>query len=162
MCSIATHMGWTFNGYAALLDLDDGVLATPDVGGAALASKLRVVDLAGLADARLARPLSQGNVPQYNEAVFARNPDFIELHFPWGMSLFGDPRLTEGYVEIRRTAETDGVWVRADLVTKQQLAKLKAWDLAVAQPAERRHLEDAPRGSCGDRIVAHSDPLTIR
>ena len=158
MCSIAVHMGWSFNGYAALLDLDNATLATPDVGGAGWSASCRSW-IWPLADAELAHLLSERDTAGFNDVLFARAPEFIELHDAWGIGPLGDPRLAQRYVEIRRMSPTDGVWVRRDLVTNRQLARLQTWDRNVAQPAERRQLEDAPRGSCGDRLVARPDPL---
>lgn len=155
MCSIAQHMGWSFNGYAAILGLRDASLVTPDIGGTALVSDLRIIDLAGLADARIAERWSTGDMESLRDDIFAARPEFIETHHGWSplTGLVDDPRLTLEYAEIRRTAPTDGVWVRRDLVADgEQLAALRDYDSQVAIPAEEQ-VQLAPRSSCGDVLA---------
>lgn len=155
MCSIAAHMGWTFNGYADLLGLRRGTLVTPDVGGTGLTSRLSVVDLAGLVDEGIARRWAAQDMTGLRDMVFEGRPEFIETHHGWSSTtgLVDDPRLAAGWAEIRRSAPTDGVWVRRDLVADVgALDALRRWDREVAQPVERRFTVDAPRSSCGPRL----------
>ena len=46
--------GRSFNGYADILGVHDGSLLVADLGGSAMTSRLRLVDLAGLAERRIA------------------------------------------------------------------------------------------------------------
>lgn len=117
MCAVASYAGWTVNDYAAALRLDDATVATPDIGGTALVSDLRIIDLGGLADAQLAQRWSQDDAAGLRDDVFAARPEFIETHHEWSdtTGLVDDPRLATDYVEIHRTSRTDGLWVRRDL-----------------------------------------------
>lgn len=120
MCAVASYAGWTVNEYADALGLDDATVATPDIGGTALVSELRIIDLGGLADAQLARRWAGGDVTGLRDDVFAARPEFIETHHEWSdtTGLVDDPRLTTDYVELARTSRTDGLWIRRDLAAQ--------------------------------------------
>jgi hypothetical protein len=120
MCAVASYAGWTPNEYATTLGLDDATIATPDIGGTALVSTLRIIDLGGLADAELARRWAAGDASGLRDDVFAARPEFIETHHEWSdtTGLIDDPRLTADYVELARTSRTDGLWVRRDLAAQ--------------------------------------------
>lgn len=55
MCFVAQNVGQATNRYADVLGVRDGTLLAVDGGGTALSSRLRFVDLSGLADAAVAR-----------------------------------------------------------------------------------------------------------
>jgi hypothetical protein len=56
--------------YANILGLHAGTLLVPDVGGSALVSTLRIVDLAGLADARIADYWATNDMTGLRDHVF--------------------------------------------------------------------------------------------
>lgn len=117
MCAVASYAGWTVNEYADTLGLDEATVATPDIGGTALVSDLRIIDLGGLADAQLAHRWAAGDAAGLRDDIFAARPEFIETHHEWSdtTGLIDDPRLTADYVELARTSRTDGLWIRRDL-----------------------------------------------
>jgi hypothetical protein len=162
VCSVAQNMGHTFNGYAVILGMRNGALATPDVGGAALVSRLRIIDIAGLIDPEVAARAGAGDAAGVRDVIFRQRPEFIEIHHGWatGTGLVFDPRLAAGWVKVRDESPTDGIWVRSDLVASPgRLAALQQWDREVAQPAEYRQEVDAPRSSCGPTLTVRVDPL---
>ncbi|OAN28656.1 hypothetical protein A4X20_10735 [Mycolicibacterium iranicum] len=120
MCAVASYAGWTPNEYADYLGLDDATIATPDIGGTALVSNLRIIDLGGLADAALARRWAAGDASGLRDDIFAARPEFIETHHEWSdtTGIIEDPRLATEYVELARTSRTDGLWIRRDLATQ--------------------------------------------
>jgi hypothetical protein len=117
VCAVASYAGWTVNAYASALNLRNAVIVTPDIGGSAMVSDLKVVDLAGLADAELAKLWRRGDMSGVRTHIFAARPEFIEIHDAWSRKtgLTDDPRLTSDYSPITRTSPTDGLWVRRDL-----------------------------------------------
>ncbi|TRW83170.1 hypothetical protein FK535_10870 [Mycolicibacterium sp. 018/SC-01/001] len=156
MCAVASYAGWTPEKYAQVLGLTDAAVATPDIGGTALVSDLRIIDLGGLADAQLARRWSSDDVAGLRDDVFAARPEFIEIHHEWSdtTGLIEDPRLAAEYVEVTRTSRTDGMWVRRDVAARLT----DAGPLPVAQNAVPLRSDDPyqlvdPLASCGELSV---------
>ncbi len=119
VCAVASYAGWTVNDYASALNLRHAVIVTPDVGGSAMVSDLKVVDLAGLGDAAIAELWRRGDMSGLRTHILDARPEFIEVHDAWSKKtgLTDDPRLTSEYSPITRTSPTDGLWVRRDLAT---------------------------------------------
>lgn len=140
-----------YDEYARILGARNGSVVLPDIGGTALTSRLRVVDLAGLADRRVAGYWAAGDMAGLRDHVFARvRPTIIHAHGGWSTrtGLLTDPRATSGYTVVHRYSATSADLVRTDaLDTPGTLPELRA----AASRAAARHLVlgDAPRRSCG-------------
>jgi hypothetical protein len=117
VCAVASYAGWTVNAYASALNLRNAVIVTPDVGGSAMVSDLKVVDLAGLGDAEIAELWRRGDMYGLRTHILDARPEFIEIHDAWSKKtgLTDDPRLAVDYSPITQTSPTDGLWVRRDL-----------------------------------------------
>jgi hypothetical protein len=84
LCVVAQNTGRNFADYARIINQPNATVLSPDVGGAALASPLGVIDLAGLANARIARYWHDGNFPAMRDYMFDEiRPTFIKSHSPW-------------------------------------------------------------------------------
>jgi hypothetical protein len=142
LCVVADQRGRLFNTYADRLGIASGSLATPDVGGALLTSRLRVVDIAGLIDRKIAVVQQRDDriTTLANHLFDDVRPTFIHIHHPWDAGIADDPRLARDYVGI-----SGGDYVRREAVRRpDQLAALQAERL------DQR--SGTPRGSCGDRL----------
>ncbi|MGF6881277.1 hypothetical protein ABIA39_001157 [Nocardia sp. GAS34] len=133
LCWIAIRFGRYMNGYADILGLPQATLLAPDMGGSSLTSRLRLIDLAGLADARMADIRSGKAGVTVADYVFNdRKPTFIHVHGVWvahGVTL--DPRMPRDYYPIHQSqdmANSDEDWVRKDVVRNaQQLRQLRQY-----------------------------------
>ncbi|MHA6629049.1 hypothetical protein ACU61A_26740 [Pseudonocardia sichuanensis] len=154
LCLVAQNTGNAINAYADVVDVPDAVLLAPDIGGAALVSGLRVVDVAGLADRRIARFWGNGDMAGLRDHVFEDvRPTFLTLNSDWARltGLLDDPRLAADYVEIRTSTAGLTDRVRRDVLEPGDLEALRdrASAAAAADDAARR----SPRASCGDVLV---------
>jgi hypothetical protein len=146
MCEVAQRYGEVFTHYSALLHVRKGSLLLPDIGGAALTSRLEVVDLAGLADYRIAELRGAGDYKGLRDYVFDDvKPTFIHTHESWAAGIPEDPRLARDYVRIYRATRDNGDWVRRDAVPdRATLAEARDY----AKHAVAAHAQ--PLGSCGE------------
>lgn len=99
---VERKIGRRFNRYAGALDVREGSLLVPDIGGALWSSRLRVYDLAGLTDRTVARTL-QKDRDAFQDYVFAETrPTFILVHGPWAVAaaLNRDPRFRRDYLPL--------------------------------------------------------------
>jgi hypothetical protein len=145
MCRIADRYGTVFDAYADRLGVAGGTLLLPDVGGTALTSRLRIVDLAGLASYRIAELRGEGDMAGLRDYVFDEaRPAFIHTHGAWDAGMSADPRLARDYVWLYRGEGTDSDWVRADIAAGADLAGLRAF--AARTIAEKRAAP--PRRHC--------------
>ena len=157
MCVVAQNTGLSFDGYAAQLGLRTGTLVAPDIGGAALTSRLLIVDLAGLANRRIAHFWAANDMAGLRTYLFETvRPDFITSHGAWSRhtGLTADPRLAAGYVLVSppSTTPANDEWVRRDLVARPgQLDALRAYARDVAKPADDL-ARSRPKASCGDTL----------
>jgi hypothetical protein len=154
LCLVAENTGRAINAYADVVAVRDAVLLAPDIGGAALVSGLRVVDVAGLADRRIAQFWRTDDMAGLRDHVFGDvRPTFLTLNPDWARltGLLDDPRLTDDYVEIRTSAAGVTDRVRRDVLRPGDLEALRerASAAATADDAARR----SPRASCGDVLV---------
>jgi hypothetical protein len=119
VCAVASYAGWTVSSYAAALGLRDAKVVTADVGGTAMVTDLRIIDLAGLTDRNIARRWAENDFSGLRDDVFAAKPEFIETHDGWSKitGLTEDPRLASQYMPLSQTSDTDGLWARSDLAT---------------------------------------------
>ncbi|WP_232665543.1 hypothetical protein [Pseudonocardia sp. TRM90224] len=157
VCVVTEHSGRMVNSYAAALGLPNAAapnpsVLAPDLGGSAMASKLRLVDLAGLADAQIARFWASENYPAFADHIYdVVKPTFIKAHEFWFSEpgLDEDPRLERDYVEIASHGSfTD--YVRRDAITDQ--AKLDALKVLAETQLVPAVEQVWSLDSCGDRL----------
>ncbi|MFG2496600.1 hypothetical protein ACGFSB_00015 [Streptomyces sp. NPDC048441] len=118
MCFVAERYGHTFNAYATYLGLRDATVALPDIGGTLLTSRLRVVDIAGLTDRRVADAYARADKSALRHYVLNEvRPELLHVHAAWtAKSGLTTPRLAAaGYVPLYREGN-GGDFVRADAV----------------------------------------------
>ncbi|HKN98520.1 MAG TPA: hypothetical protein VJX10_15480, partial [Pseudonocardiaceae bacterium] len=120
-----------YNGIARMLGVRHGSVLLPDVGGTALTSDLRIVDVAGLADARIARYLANRDLAALRHHVLAEvRPTLIAVHASWAAvtGLAADPRTARDY-RVLTDNPTEGVlYVRRDAVPdRARLAEVTAF-----------------------------------
>jgi hypothetical protein len=160
LCQVVQNTGYEFNGYARILGLEEGRLMAPDIGGAALVSRLGIVDMVGLAHERIAEFSGARDWAGFRDYVFDEvEPTFIRAHgvFRTRTDIHADPRFAEEYVLIRPTRNEGGNWVRHDVVSSpQQLAALREF----AAQAAKADIEQAkaPRSSCGEVLAPTTSP----
>ena len=129
LCAVAAGTGAAPNLYADRLGLVGGTLVAPDMGGAAMTSQLHLVDLVGLTDAQMAGFFARGDMAGLRDYVLGElRPEMLETHGFWSKTtgLVDDPRLAAGWVKIEDVDAQSGLWVRADLISPQQLPQLRA------------------------------------
>jgi hypothetical protein len=156
MCLVAERYGRMVNQYADILGLDRASLLAPDLGGLAMTTRLTVVDLAGLTDARIAKYTGDNDKAGLRDYVFDRvKPTFIVSHGIWnaGVGVALDPRIQRDYYEIYQYGEAND-WVRKDAVSDMdKLGQVRQYaELAV--PLVNRRIDELPRRSCGDTLRA--------
>jgi hypothetical protein len=154
LCLVAQNTGRAINSYAELVDVPDPVLAAPDIGGAALVSDLRLVDVVGLADPRIARFWAAGDTEGLRAHILREvRPTFLTLNPDWARltGLVADPGLVRGYDKIATSPAGVTDWVRRDVLRPGDLAalRIRAAQAVVADENARR----SPRASCGDVLV---------
>lgn len=132
LCSVAERYGDVPDRYADLLGLRSGTLLVPDVGGTALTSRLRIVDLAGLTDTTIAEHYHRGDMRGLRDHVFDRaRPTIIHAHGHWSAvtGILGDPRLARDYVLVHadQALAPNQDWIRREVVADPGLlAALRA------------------------------------
>lgn len=135
-----------------ILGIRDGRIATPDIGGTALASRYEVIDIVGLASAPVARFWRAGDIPGLRTYLLDDvRPEFVEIHGNWSAStgLLTDPRMTAGYEPILMTGPRSGWFVRRDAVPDAaRLEQVRTYARDVALPL-RAYFGKARRAGCG-------------
>ncbi|MFI5780919.1 hypothetical protein [Nocardia sp. NPDC051570] len=121
LCWIVARFGRLFNGYVDILGLEHATLFAPDMGGSALTSRLRLIDMAGLTESRVADILAGKDHTALADYVFEeRKPTFIHTHGPWlSNRITVDPRIARDYYPIQQSSDPalpDEDWVRKDAV----------------------------------------------
>jgi hypothetical protein len=159
VCNIAENTGHLFNGYADILRVRNGSLLAVDGGGTSLTSRLRFVDLSGLADRRIARFWQDGDMSGLRGHIFDElRPTFIKIFAGWAerpqLALAADPRLNRDYVLIYAGRPGAGEWVRRDVLTNRHaLVQARAWGRASWQAASARFDPAKPQTWwCGDTL----------
>ncbi|UCE24239.1 MAG: hypothetical protein JSU74_13265 [Candidatus Zixiibacteriota bacterium] len=99
-----------FNNYADALQLDDGSVLLPDLGGTLYYSRLRVYDLARLTDKVIARTLKKNHAGFYDYVFDTIKPTFIHIHGNWTYAarFDDDPRFRRDYIPIE---EYEDQWI---------------------------------------------------
>ncbi|MEJ3658058.1 hypothetical protein WEH80_34350 [Actinomycetes bacterium KLBMP 9759] len=158
VCVVAEHSGRMVNSYAAALGLPNAAapnpsVLAPDLGGSAMTSKLRVVDMVGLADADIARFWASENYSAFADHVFeVVEPTFIKAHEFWFSEpgLDEDPRFERDYVAVASHGESFTDYVRRDAITDPaRFEALKVLAETELVPAVERVWS---LDSCGDRL----------
>jgi hypothetical protein len=147
LCVVAIHYGSYFERAARVLDVDPARASVllPDIGGVLLASEFEVVDLAGLADPKIARLIRDGDADALARHILTDlRPTFIHVHGDWIPRTGFDERshaLVAGYSPLDGTEN----WVRRDV-----LARADRPDDVAARLARGTEPIDAtnPRRSC--------------
>ncbi|MFD7202414.1 hypothetical protein [Streptomyces sp. NPDC059893] len=153
MCFVAERYGRMFNTYAERLGLRHATVALPDLGGTLLTTRLRVLDLAGLTDRRIADAYASGDMRALRDHVLrAERPELLHVHGAW----VNKPGLTAarladaGYVPLYRQ-QNGGDFVRADAVhDPARIAAVGAW---AAPRLDHLIAEQDHTGSCGATLT---------
>ncbi len=154
MCAVAQNTGYWVNGYADILGVKDGTLLTPDGGGSSLTSRLHLVDLSGLADARIARFWQDDDMSGLRDYVLEDlRPTFVTYWFGWAgrgrLAIETDPRFNADYVQLW----SGGDWVRRDAVPDpERLAAARQWGRDVLALIDRQYTAVPHRWWCGDTL----------
>ncbi|MFI7673296.1 hypothetical protein ACIBVP_06330, partial [Actinophytocola sp. NPDC049390] len=128
MCRVAERYGEMFDAYADRLNVNDGTLLLPDIGGTALTTRLEIIDLAGLASYRIAELRGAGDMAGLRDHVFEEaRPTFIHTHGAWDAGMSADPRLKRDYVWLYRGGGTDSDWVRKDVADDADVAAVRSY-----------------------------------
>jgi hypothetical protein len=148
-CLVAQIDGHEINAYADIAGIRDGTFLVPDVGGAALVGRMRVVDLLGLTDRVVARYWATADMAGLRDHVYEQaRPTFVFAHGDWARrtGILSDPRLARGYEQVSETTG-GGLWVRRDVLAPGDLERMRAHRASVALPAELE-VRAAPRARC--------------
>lgn len=165
MCVVAERDGRTINGMADVIGLREGSVAAIDLGGLSLTSRLQVIDLAGLGNAKTADYLHDNDRPGLRNYILSEvKPSFITFIGTWNTNLgfHADPAFARDYEPVFHTQWADpptpmiinsynyvGYWVRKDLLSGDaQLRELKAYANARLAPVLEAN-KVAPRRTCG-------------
>lgn len=108
---VAQRFGMRFNAYANELGLSKASLLLPDLGGTLYFSQLRVYDLAGLCNRKIAHLISKDHPQDIDkeDTISLRNyvftnlrPTFIHVHEIWSLrsGFYNDPRFRKLYATI--------------------------------------------------------------
>ena len=105
--AVQEQYGTRFNKYAHVLNLDDGSILCPDVGGTLYASELRVYDLGGLTDKLIAKTFGKNQGAFYDYIFNIAKPTFIHTHGYWAYkaNFDADSRFREQYVPIQENSD---------------------------------------------------------
>lgn len=158
MCFIADRFGRMFNQYSDLLGVRQGSILEPDLGGSSLTSRLPIVDLAGLADHRIADFYHDDDMAGLRDYVFDDvKPTFIHVRMYWGpvTGITSDPRLASDYVPLYTypaPADYGGDFVRKDAVPGPDRLEAAREYAAATIPAVEGNIYTWPRRSCGDAL----------
>lgn len=159
LCNIAQNHGYLINGYADILGIRDGTLLSTDGGGTGLTSRLRFVDLAGLAHRRIARFWQYGDMVGLRDYVFDDvRPTFVKLFSGWAereqLALAQDPRFQRDYELLFSGEPNSGEWVRRDAVPdRSRLDNARQWGHRSWERMNDRYWNWAsPIWWCGDTL----------
>ncbi|WP_433664080.1 hypothetical protein ACQPW1_19325 [Nocardia sp. CA-128927] len=140
LCWIVLRFGQVFNGYADILDIKQGTLLTPDMGGSSLTSRLQLIDMAGLTESRIADIYAGNDSTNLGDYVYEDlKPTFIHTHGIWlSNEITIDPRIERDYYRMHRSPDLerpDEDWVRKDVVRDEhQLQQLRDYAGRVLPP----------------------------
>lgn len=150
---VVRHHGLRFNRLADMLGIREGSVLLPDLGGTLWVSRLRVYDLAGLADRTIARTRERDQKAFYDYVFEEAKPTFIHTHQAWTVaSRFDlDPRFRRDYVPLYERVEPSvvraarGVPLRSgDYVRKEAIRGKEAALPAVRAELARHYARQRP------------------
>ena len=165
VCVVADRLGRSFNGYANILGVHHGSLLLPDLGGSALTSRLHLVDMAGLAERRIAEFHRDNDKASLRDYVFeVVKPTFIHSFGPWNAltRIPQDPRMTRDYIAIYAYPESpyEGDWVRKDVVPgAERLQAAQNYAIVVMLPVTSARWA-SPLSHCGPTLRVGQTPAT--
>jgi hypothetical protein len=154
VCVIAQNTGYWVNAYADILRIRDGTLLAVDGGGTALTSRLRFVDLSGLADARIARYWQEDDMPGLRDYLLEEvRPTFVKYFSGWSgadrLAIIDDARFERDYEQLW----AGGDWVRHDAVPDAQaLAVARQWPRGVLALIDRQYTAVPQVWRCGETL----------
>jgi hypothetical protein len=161
LCVVAERDGRTMNGFADLLGLQHPTAGVIDLGGQALTSRLRLVDLGGLGDRETAEYIGREDYAGLRGYILDEvKPDFITLIGSWDTTLGfpSDPRFERDYDLIVQGPAQPGIlfsynhvgyWVRKDDVPGDAtLRSLRAYATDRLEPILAANAS-SPRRTCG-------------
>ncbi|WP_235883360.1 hypothetical protein [Saccharopolyspora elongata] len=159
MCYVADRLGRVPNAYADILGASDASILIPDLGGSAMTSKLRLIDMGGLVEPKIADFMNSGDMAGMRDWVFAEvKPTFIHSRSIWGgyNGISSDPRMRD-YVQIYRyelPGPPAGDWVRRDALHGEgTLRELREYAESVVAEVDRKDAAgDWPRRHCGPTL----------
>ncbi|OXM74477.1 hypothetical protein CF166_04490 [Amycolatopsis sp. KNN50.9b] len=167
MCFIADRFGRMFNQYADILGVREGSVLEPDLGGTAMTSRLHVVDMAGLVDAKIADFYRDWDMAGMRDHVFEEvKPTFVHFRMYWGglTGLAGDPRLARDYVplyEYPAPAEYGGDFVRREVAGDPVLLAAAREYAAETVPVTESRVNAWGLRQCGDTLAPGQTTLGI-
>jgi hypothetical protein len=164
MCRIADSAGRLVNEMADTLGLPDTAsYLTPDVGGSSLTVRLRVIDLAGLTDARIADYRAAGDIRGLAGYIFGTlRPTLINAVRAWRITGW-DHRLSTDYVLLDNTSDPSigGMYVRRDAISGPgQLNRVRAV-YTNGYPSIINRYRPALLSSCGDTLAPGQLPSQL-
>jgi hypothetical protein len=162
MCVVVERDARTMNGMARILGQEDLSAGVIDLGGQALVSNLRLIDLGGLGTAETADYLGRGDLEGLRDYTLnVAKPDLITFinNFSRSLGFNRDPTFYRDYElvysswgpwpGILRTYNRVSYWVRRDVVRDEAtLAELRAYTKARVEPILKENTTSARRG-CG-------------
>lgn len=160
MCIVAERDAQAINGFADILKLPDTAQAgLIDLGGTSLGSRIRVLDLAGLGDRKIADFAPTADVAGMRDYVFTEaKPELITFIGSWKATFQfdKDPRFARDYATIFENGHTGNLTVdsrnqvtfhvRRDLVDDAKLAELQAYARKTLPPVLELNKTAALRG----------------
>ena len=155
LCLVADSAGRLVNEMADLLALSDNeVYLGPDLGGSALTSRVRIVDLAGLTDARIADLRRDGSEEALADYVYDDlRPALIHAGLAWKIQ-DKDNRAEKDYYFLDNTNPAQGgSYVRKDLVSSPTVLDRLRVLRQTGRDKVFDHYRDAPLSSCGDKLA---------
>jgi len=159
MCWVARSVGQRINGYADILGIRDGSLLAVDGGGTSLTTRLRFIDLSGLADTRIARLWSADDMAGLRDLVYdVERPTFFKIDSGWAegtrSGLLSDPRLPRDYTVVTSSGPGTQTWVRRDAVRNAQaLTQAQQWARDMRVQVDTPWLaSDRTRWLCGPTL----------
>ncbi len=104
---VGEHYAPWFNRIADRLDIKDGSLLTPDIGGELYYSDLKIYDLGGLCDKTIARAWGKDQAALNDYVYETLKPSFIFNHANWGgAQIEADSRLQQNYAVMSKKNES--------------------------------------------------------
>jgi len=104
---VARQYAYRFDNYASILNLKNASILLPDAGGTLFYSKLRVFDLAGLTDKKIAGTFVKKQKDFYDYVFEVAKPVFIHTHGVWAYraNFYSDRRFNEDYLPLKESID---------------------------------------------------------